>query len=379
VQVLYPSQPVADRAEVKQLIGGLYPGNTTNLHGGMVAGYEQVESAMDAMPGAQHRVILLSDGIANFGALTDNAGIVAASKPYGDKGIGITTIGVGSSFNFDLMYSLANQGRGNFYFIDSPQKLLDVFVEEIRYLLTPVADNLKIWFRLPAEFGVDSIYGFEFKQAGDDWVITGPAAQYDVTPAEEKPPAGDPGDVTVSTVFASRKNGIVFVKIRPPGLPGLKALEGGVFATVSYAYTLVDAKKEEAASVDVPLGSYAFDTDGQGFQYFSGDIVRRNLCILRLGLAMKRACEDFHGDAAAREHLATDLVQFDHTRAFCEESIAGLEGWSEDHVKAVTGDLDLLGRLQTNIQAAWSPGTPDVAPDAWQEPDSAVQPDEHSE
>ena len=48
-----------------------------------------------------------------------------------------------------MMYLLANQGNGNFFFIDDPDKLLEVFHEEMKYILTPVLENLRVWFRLP--------------------------------------------------------------------------------------------------------------------------------------------------------------------------------------------------------------------------------------
>jgi len=356
-QVLLPPQPVTDKDAIKELIAGLFPSGGTNLYGGMMLGYEQVEKNLDEYPEAHHRVILLSDGLANQGEITSTGGIVSASKPFNEKGIGITTVGVGTDFNFDLMYALANQGHGNFYFIDSPGKLLDVFVEEIKYLLTPVAESLKIWFRLPGEFGVDAIYGFEFTQIGDEFVILGPEAQYDVTPEDEpgNPDTGNEGKVSVSTVFASKKNGIVMVKIKTPGLDALEAQQNLDFASIYYTYTLVKEGTEEKFGVEVPMETFSYHDGEGGFEYFTNDIVQRNFCILQMALAMKNACSVFHGYGDDTLEVAQEKLS--HAAAKCALTLEGLteDGWSEKYLEPMEEDLDVLLQLKENMDAGALP------------------------
>ena len=358
-KVLRPSAPVTNKPAIKQAIQGIHANGTTNLYGGMMLGFQEVEKAMDAAPDAVPRVMLLSDGMANEGAVTDNEGLVDAAQPHTAAGIGLTTIGVGTSFNYDLMYALANLGNGNFYFIDSAARLMDVFVEEIRYLLTPVAENLRIWFTLPEGFTTTDIYGFEFTDVDGATTLLGPAEQYSVNP-DEGP--GDPGGgssgggVAISTVFASKKNGIVFAKIRAPGLDALTALEQLDFAVVHYSYDLVADGQTATFDEAVPMGVLAWHEDQVGFQYYSDDIVERNLCILQMGLAMRSACELYHDPAAADipGGVGNARIRLSVVEDTCGGTLAHLENleWSAAYLDEVSKDLDVLQKLRDNL-AGW--------------------------
>ena len=63
--VLLPAQPVGDRAAVRQAIASLQPGSRTNLHGGLMLGYQEAMKNYSAE--VNNRVILFTDGIANVG------------------------------------------------------------------------------------------------------------------------------------------------------------------------------------------------------------------------------------------------------------------------------------------------------------------------
>ena len=65
----------------------------------------------------QNRVIFLSDGLATVGNTSQQA-IVQMATGYIERGIGLTTIGVGDSFDVLLMRGLAEFGAGNFYFVE---------------------------------------------------------------------------------------------------------------------------------------------------------------------------------------------------------------------------------------------------------------------
>ncbi len=187
--VLVAPQAVSNPEHIADLIDSIEAAGSTNLHDGLKLGYEQV--MLNAADNNQiPRVILLSDGVVTKG-IEDPIEILAMSAQYNDLDIGLTTIGVGVDFDFDLMHDLALQGLGNFYFLDSAEKLVEVFRDEIEYLLTPVADNLKISFSLPEHFGVDDVYGFDFSVGEDGAVhVLAPSPQYTID--EEDP--DDPHD-----------------------------------------------------------------------------------------------------------------------------------------------------------------------------------------
>ena len=69
---------------------------------------------------------------------------VMLETDYIGEGIGLTTIGLGESFDPALMRGLAEIGGGNHYFLENPRSVEEVFVEEIEYFVTPIASNLRI-------------------------------------------------------------------------------------------------------------------------------------------------------------------------------------------------------------------------------------------
>jgi len=92
--------------------------------------------------------------------------------------------------------------------------------------------------------------------------------------------------------------GLVMVKLLASQMEQLASLTDEIFATIYYRYTLGADGVEETHSIDVKLSSLTLPEDGGPVEYFSNDIIRRNLCVLRVGLAMKLACTVYHTDPA---------------------------------------------------------------------------------
>ena len=336
---------------IRREIEDLMPGGSTNLNAGMVLGYE---TAMRNITDSEaiHRILLLSDG--NITAGEDNLErILDNSAQYIAEGIGITTIGVGLDFNQELMYHLANQGNGNFYFLDDGDKLVEVFQHELEYLMTPVAENLKISFQLPDGFFVEEIYGFEFREdVSGDWVLLGPSAQYTVDGGSVEPgPDPDPGpgpgpdDVSISTLFASGKNGLLMVKLGADRWDIFDAWDAMDFATISYSYDLVSKGTTESNEKVVTLGSlsyFAADDTTSGRGYFTGPIMQRNYCVLRAGLALREACELFHQDPPAIDRAVMELAD---ATTFCTGANLHLSAPDPE----IAQDIALMDALRTNM------------------------------
>ncbi len=313
--------PTAVTPENKALITdhvlALQPDGGTNIHDGLQMGYEQtmLNISNDEMT---PRVMLLSDGVVTQGIQSSQA-ILNMSQSFNDAGVGVTTVGVGSDLDFDLMHGLAAQGNGNFYFLDTPDKLEQVFTHELEFLLTPVAHDLRVWFTLPEGFGVEEVYGFELEQKDDGFHLGAPTEGYVVgeEPGPVVQPDPDPGNeepsVAVQTLFAAKRNGLVMAKLTTPDDEAIPALESLPFSTVHYAYDLADTGETEAFDVEVMLGSLEYGETG-GFSFFTGDIVQRSFCILRSGLAMRQAVERFHEDG----EIQAGIVALAQARTFCE-------------------------------------------------------------
>ena len=142
--VIVPSREVGDGKWIDQAIGELEPHGSTNLHAGLMAGLQEVSAHYD--PRRNNTVIILSDGIANVG-IDDPAQIGAAAKTYTDRGIQLSTIGLGSDFNDTLLSELAKQGQGAYHFIDSGEEMDKVFRRDSLGLVAKVATDVAITLR----------------------------------------------------------------------------------------------------------------------------------------------------------------------------------------------------------------------------------------
>lgn len=163
VDVVSPSGLVQQPERIKQLIERISAGGTTNLSGGMLKGYEQVATSQQEQ--YINRVLLLSDGLANEG-ITDPAALQEiAKKHFREKGIGLSTFGVGSNFNERLMQQLSEYGGGNYHFIASPDGIPQIFEKELEGLLSVVAQQVQVKVQYDAEqLQCSKVYGYPAEQ-----------------------------------------------------------------------------------------------------------------------------------------------------------------------------------------------------------------------
>ena len=141
VDVLASRQRVTDKRYLKRLVDRITPRGATNLGGGMIEGFNQIERSADRE--FVNRVILISDGLANQG-ITNPYELNRIASRYRSKSISLTTMGVGLDYNENLMLGLANQGGGNYYYIESPNQITGIFNEELQGLTSVIAQNATI-------------------------------------------------------------------------------------------------------------------------------------------------------------------------------------------------------------------------------------------
>jgi Ca-activated chloride channel homolog len=157
-QVLMSARQLGDREAVRQLIRGIEPGSSTNLHAGLMLGYREALRSYNRE--ATNRVILLTDGIANRG-VTDPTQIARESLAFNDKGIDLSTIGVGLDLNKDLLHQLAKSGRGLFHFVADAQDIEKVFLKEAQSLVSPVAGDPNVEIEYDSGLELAQLYGYE--------------------------------------------------------------------------------------------------------------------------------------------------------------------------------------------------------------------------
>ncbi|MBK7410346.1 MAG: VWA domain-containing protein [Saprospirales bacterium] len=159
IEVLAPSAPVANKSHLLQLVDTITSRNMTNLSGGMLEGYYQVQAG--PMKDHVNRVLLLTDGLANRGITDRDQLQLLVQKKIREEGIALSTFGVGADFDELLLTNLSEYGGANYYFIESNDKIPEIFAEELKGLLAVVAQNahLQITFN-PEQVEARKVYGF---------------------------------------------------------------------------------------------------------------------------------------------------------------------------------------------------------------------------
>lgn len=159
IETIIASQNINNKSEILEKIKNIQAGGSTNLSGGMLKGYEEVESTKKEK--FVSRVLLLSDGMANVGITSPEKLEEIAQKQFRDNKIALSTFGVGADFNEDLMTNLSEYGGANYYFIEKPDEIPAIFNKELQGLLSVVAQNLKITISFPEQYlAFEKVFGY---------------------------------------------------------------------------------------------------------------------------------------------------------------------------------------------------------------------------
>jgi Ca-activated chloride channel family protein len=127
--VAYPLAYVtADtRGALAAVIERLGPGGSTNIEAGLGVA-ERLMPPADA--GRSHRMVLLSDGMATTG-LTDPTQLAALASAVSRAGAVVSTIGMGLEFNEALLSRMADQGMGNYTYLETLATLGQVLEKDL--------------------------------------------------------------------------------------------------------------------------------------------------------------------------------------------------------------------------------------------------------
>lgn len=143
---LVPSQRVGDARGLERTIESISTGGGTNLYGGLEVGALEIRRYIE--DNYVHRVILLSDGLANVGPSSPRE-LARFGGELVRQGISVSTIGVGIDFNEDLMTRLANRSDGNTYFVEHSRDLARIFQKELGDVLNVVARRVIVEVKFP--------------------------------------------------------------------------------------------------------------------------------------------------------------------------------------------------------------------------------------
>lgn len=211
VHLLSPSikTTTQNRAEIKRLINSIRIGGTTNLSGGWLQGCQEVASVIEEK--SINRTLLLTDGLANVG-ITDLEELAMHARELANRGVSTSTFGVGYGFNEHLLEAMSNQGRGNYYFIESPMQIPDIFLKEFNELATITASDVEIEVEIPQNVSIELLGGWAHeKQNGKLRILAGnlfSGQNLEIYLKVLTPPASDKPDLEFSAkVLGKDENG----------------------------------------------------------------------------------------------------------------------------------------------------------------------------
>lgn len=165
IDTLIPNTLATEKAFITAKINTIRPRNMTALHGGWVQGGVEVSKYLN--PQHLNRVILLSDGLANTGET--NPDVIASDvKGLAKRGVSTTTMGVGQDYNEDLLEAMASSGDGNYYYIESPDQLTDIFGMEMQGIMATIGRNVTLRIEPQGDVDVvDVLNDFEITRQGE--------------------------------------------------------------------------------------------------------------------------------------------------------------------------------------------------------------------
>ena len=139
--VLLPSTSGAEKDEIKSAINSLGAGGSTAGAEGIITAYKIAEE--NFKENGNNRIILGSDGDFNVGPSSTDE-LVELIEEKRETGIFLTVLGVGTgNLNDAMMEQVANNGNGNYEYIDNVDQLRKVFIHEYSKFYT-VAKDCKI-------------------------------------------------------------------------------------------------------------------------------------------------------------------------------------------------------------------------------------------
>jgi Ca-activated chloride channel family protein len=126
-ETVLPLTPGKEKRRLKpviQSVGALALGDDTMMGAGMALSFQELQRG--AAPEYATRMILLTDGFTR-----DHASCLAWTAQAAAAGYTISTLGLGTEFNEELLIPMAEQTGGRAHFVADPGQLPDIFRAEL--------------------------------------------------------------------------------------------------------------------------------------------------------------------------------------------------------------------------------------------------------
>ena len=165
--VIEGANPVRDSARLNIAIDSLEAGGYTDGQRGLEQAYDVAMRYY--RPHGNNRVIMCSDGDLNVG-ITSESELHDYVSEKKETGVYLSVLGFGDgNYKDTKMETLADDGNGNYYYIDSILEARKVLVEEMTQTIYAVADDVKFQIEFnPARVAEYRQIGYENRALADE-------------------------------------------------------------------------------------------------------------------------------------------------------------------------------------------------------------------
>ncbi|EMO84383.1 VWA domain-containing protein [Leptospira santarosai] len=127
----------------------------SDIEAGLILGYSEMSKFH---PRSTRRLILLTDGISNVNVHTPEE-IAKKAKVQYLEGSRISTIGLGYDVNQTLLRSLAENGKGHYYFADNAKTLTKIIRDDFETLMIPIVREARLIISSNSGYKILHVYG----------------------------------------------------------------------------------------------------------------------------------------------------------------------------------------------------------------------------
>ena len=244
--VALPATSGDKKLKILAAIDSLTAAGSTSGEDALKLAYNQAQQAMQKK--GINRIVMLTDGDFNVG-ISDVDEMLDLVKANRDRGISLSTLGFGrGNLNDYMMEQMANNGNGNYSYIDSLTEAKKVFTDELAATFNTVAKDVKIQLEFnPAVVSEWRLIGYENRvlneqdfnndkvDAGELGAGKAVVALFEVTPTgqvglySERRYASANNQTDKAALKTQKANELGFLKIR------YKSPEGGDSKLISQA------------------------------------------------------------------------------------------------------------------------------------------------
>ena len=149
-----------DKKELNKVVDGLKASGSTWGEGGIELAYQTAYKYQ--IPGGNNRVVILTDGDFNVGKVSGDE-LTALIKQKANDGVYLTCVGY-RSYDNGTLYTLADNGNGNAYYVDCELEAKKVFEEELGKSMYVVAKDAKCQVEFSDAVSSYRLLGYETRQ-----------------------------------------------------------------------------------------------------------------------------------------------------------------------------------------------------------------------